>query len=373
MTTETSVQPVTRRLLGLGQSLWLDAIQRSMISSGRLREMIEAGWITGMTSNPTIFRKAIANSDDYTSSIAALARQAEMSTYDAFISLAIEDIRGAADALHAVYEASEQQDGFVSLELPPGLEQDTAASIAEAQRLFALVDRPNVMIKVPGTDAGIRAVSGMIFAGVNTNITLIFSVAAYEASAEAYMRGLEERLNAGKSLQGVASVASFFVSRIDTAVDILLPPDSPVAGTAAIANARHAYAKFREMRSSRRWRELQAHGAQVQRPLWASTGTKNARYSDVMYVQELIGPETISTVPEATLAAVLDHLEARPTLEPNLEKAERQLRALREADVDLDAVTAALLTEGLATFAEDFRILLDTVAGRMAAARSAAQ
>jgi transaldolase/glucose-6-phosphate isomerase len=328
--------------------------------------MVDAGWITGMTSNPTIFEKAIANSTDYRPAIEALAAKGDIGPYDAFVDIAVDDIRGAADVLRPIYGRSRRQDGYISLELPPGLEHDTAASVEEARRLFALVDRPNVMIKVPGTREGIAAVSEMIFADVNTNITLLFAFAAYEATAEAYLQGLERRAAAGKPLDTVASVASFFVSRVDTAVDALLPQDSALRGTAGIANARHAYRRFLELVASERWQRLAAQGAHVQRPLWASTGTKNPKYSDVMYVQELIGPDTVNTVPEKTLAAVLDHLEVQPTLAPNLDSADAQLQALDKAGIDLDAVTSRLLDEGLSSFAESFETLLDVVATRVA-------
>jgi transaldolase/glucose-6-phosphate isomerase len=366
MTSPVTHEPATRQLLKLGQSIWLDNIQRSMLTSGRLAKMVADGWITGMTSNPTIFEKAIANSSDYAAAIETLALNPGISPYDAFVRLAVEDIQGAADVLRPIYERSHREDGYISLELPPGLERDTAASVQEAKRLFALVDRPNVMIKVPGTVEGIAAVSEMIFAGVNTNITLLFAFSAYEATAEAYLQGLERRLAAGLPLDTVASVASFFVSRVDTAIDALLPETSPLRGTAGIANARHAYGRFLDIVASDRWQQLAGHGAHVQRPLWASTGTKNPKYSDVMYVQELVGRDTVNTVPEATLAAVLDHLEPQPTLLPNLGRADEQLRQLGQAGVDLDAVTAQLLKDGLASFARDFATLLDVVGSRVA-------
>jgi transaldolase/glucose-6-phosphate isomerase len=369
MTSPATHRPATLQLLDLGQSVWLDNIQRSMLTTGRLAKMVDAGWITGMTSNPTIFEKAIANSTDYRPAIEALAAKGDIAPYDAFVDIAVDDIRGAADVLRPIYDRSRRQDGYISLELPPGLEHDTAASVEEARRLFALVDRPNVMIKAPGTREGIAAVSEMIFADVNTNITLLFAFAAYEATAEAYLQGLERRVAAGKPLDTVASVASFFVSRVDTAVDALLPEDSALRGTAGIANARHAYRRFLEIVASERWQRLAAQGAHVQRPLWASTGTKNPKYSDVMYVQELIGPDTVNTVPEKTLEAVLDHLEVRPTLAPHLDSADAQLQALDKAGIDLDAVTSRLLDEGLSSFAESFATLLDVVATRVARAQ----
>ncbi len=366
MASQATQQLTTQQLQALGQSVWLDNIQRSMLTSGRMERMVRDGWITGMTTNPTIFERAIADSSDYDEALKVIARSGDVSPYDAFTAIAVEDVRDAADALRPVYDRTGKQDGFVSLELPPGLERDTAACVAEAKRLFGLADRPNVMIKVPGTPEGIAAVADMIFAGINTNITLLFDVALYEASAEAYQRGLERRLGAGKSLEDVASVASFFVSRVDAAVDPQLPESSPVRGKAAIANARHAYRRFREIFSGARWERLATAGAHLQRPLWASTSTKNPEYSDILYVQELIGPDTVNTVPNATLAAILDHLDVRPTLEPNLDDADRQLEALTAAGIDLDAVTAKLLVDGLASFAHDFSTLLDRVKSVMA-------
>jgi transaldolase/glucose-6-phosphate isomerase len=373
MTSPVAHRPTTLQLLDLGQSIWLDNIRRSMLTSGSLAKMVDDGWITGMTSNPTIFEKAIASSSDYAAAIEALAGEGDISPYDAFVAIAVEDIRGVADVLRPVYDRSQRKDGYVSLELPPGLEHDTAASVDEAKRLFALVDRPNVMIKVPGTPEGIAAVSDMIFAGVNTNITLLFAFAAYEATAEAYLRGLERRVAAGKPLDTVASVASFFVSRVDTAVDALLPEASPLRGSAGIANARRAYRRFGEIVASERWQRLAAQGAHVQRPLWASTGTKNPNYSDIMYVQELIGPDTVNTVPEATLAAVLDHLDPRATLAPNLDRADDQLRELSAAGIDLEAITAKLLHDGLGAFARDFATLLDVVSTGIARAQVGAR
>ncbi|MEX1103272.1 MAG: bifunctional transaldolase/phosoglucose isomerase [Dehalococcoidia bacterium] len=368
MASPATHQLTTQQLNALGQSVWLDNIQRSMLTSGTMQRMVRDGWITGMTSNPTIFERAIANSSDYDEALRAIARSGRVTPYDAFISIAVEDIQGAADALRPVYDRTNKQDGFISLELPPGLERDTAACVAEAKRLFKLADRPNVMIKVPGTPEGIAAVSDMIFAGVNTNITLLFDVALYEDSAEAYQDGLERRLAAGRSLDDVASVASFFVSRVDAAVDALLPASSPLRGKAAIANARLAYRRFREIFSGERWQRLQAAGAHLQRPLWASTSTKNPDYSDILYVQELIGPDTVNTMPDATLKAVLDHLDVRPTLAPNLDDADKRLKALADAGIDLDAVTDRLLVDGLASFAKDFATLLDRVGSVLALA-----
>ena len=364
-----AVQPVTRALLEAGQSVWLDYIRRGHIQSGALAKMVDDGWITGMTSNPSIFEKAIAGSSDYDEALAALATQGGITPYEAFVSLAVEDIRAVADILRPIYDRTSAKDGYVSLEVPPGIESDSAATVTEAKRLFALVDRPNVMIKVPGTPEGNRAMEELIADGANINITLLFSTAAYEQTAEAYISGLERRLALGLPLAGIASVASFFVSRVDTAVDALLPKGSPLLGKAAIANARHAYALFQKFFSGPRWEKLAEAGAMVQRPLWASTGTKNAAYSDILYVQELIAAETVNTMPEATLLAVLDHAKVADTVSPNLARAEEELAALAKADVDLDAVTAKLLTDGLAAFEADFLKLLAQVQSALAIAR----
>ncbi|MEP7214681.1 MAG: bifunctional transaldolase/phosoglucose isomerase [Anaerolineaceae bacterium] len=363
------VQPVTRALLEAGQSVWLDYIRRGHIQSGALAKMVEDGWITGMTSNPSIFEKAIAGSSDYDEALAALASQQGITPYDAFVSLAVEDIRAAADVLRPIYDQTSAKDGYVSLEVPPGIERDTAATVSEAKRLFALVDRPNVMIKVPGTPEGNRAVEELIADGTNINITLLFGASAYGQAAEAYIAGLERRLAKGLPLAGIASVASFFVSRVDTAVDALLPEGSPLLGKAAVANARHAYSLFQKFFSGPRWEKLAEAGAMVQRPLWASTGTKNAAYSDILYVQELIAAETVNTMPEATLLAVLDHAKVADTIAPNLARAEEELAALAKAGVDLDAVTGKLLIDGLAAFDKDFQKLLGQVQAALARAR----
>ena len=364
-----AVQPVTRAILEAGQSIWLDFIRRGHIQSGALAKMVDAGWITGMTSNPSIFEKAIAGSTDYDDALKALAAQVGITPYDAFVSLAVEDIRAVADILRAIYDRTTAKDGYVSLEVPPGIETDTAKTVAEARRLFALVDRPNVMIKVPGTPEGCRAVEELIAGGTNINITLLFSTSAYEQTAEAYIRGLERRQALGQPLEGIASVASFFVSRVDTAVDALLPKDSPLLGKAAVANARHAYSLFQKIFSGPRWQKLANAGAMVQRPLWASTGTKNAAYSDILYVQELIAPDTVNTMPESTLLAVLDHAVVAETIVPHIARAESELAALAKAGIDLEAVTAKLLSDGLASFQKDFQKLLDQVASALAVAR----
>ncbi|MFN0148640.1 MAG: bifunctional transaldolase/phosoglucose isomerase [Dehalococcoidia bacterium] len=359
----------TQDLLTHGQSAWLDYIRRGLITSGELQRMVDDGWITGVTSNPTIFEKAIAGSADYDEALAALARRGGLTPYDAFVELAAEDIRAACDILRPVYDGSRAKDGYVSLEVPPGIESDAAKTVAEGKRLFALVGRPNVMIKVPGTVEGVRAVEELIAEGVNVNVTLLFALDAYERTAEAYIAGLERRVARGLHVSGIGSVASFFVSRLDSAIDAMLPAGSPLRGKAAVGNARRAYARFRTIFATERWARLAAAGAQVQRPLWASTGTKDPAYSDVLYVEELIAPDTVNTMPEATLRAVLDHASIRPTIAAGLAESEKHLADLAAAGIDLDAVTAKLLTDGLASFEKDFLRLLDRVESGMALAR----
>ncbi len=362
----------TQQLIELGQSPWLDYIRRNLITSGRLAEMVEQGWVTGMTSNPTIFEKAISGSTDYDESLKTLAQQGGVKPYDAFVSLAVEDIRAVADVLRPIFDRTKGVDGYVSLEVPPGMEDDVARTVAEVRRLFTLVGRPNVMIKIPGTVAGAKALEEATFAGVNVNQTLIFAFDAYERAAQGYLSALERRLDAGQPINNLASVASFFVSRVDTAVDKQLPGDSPLRGKVAIANARVAYRRFMELFSGPRWERLAAAGARPQRPLWASTGTKNPDYSDVLYVEGLIAPNTVNTLPEATLRAVLDHARIRPTIVPNFDDADHVLAAARSQGIDLDAVTAKLLADGIAQFSNDFDRLLERVESALAVEVAAA-
>ncbi|MCC6381358.1 MAG: bifunctional transaldolase/phosoglucose isomerase [Dehalococcoidia bacterium] len=363
MASPTTGRNAALELRDLGQSVWLDYIRRSLLTSGQLARMVRDGWVRGMTSNPTIFEKAIAGSTDYDAQIARLRAEGPRDPYEAFLIIAGDDIRAAADVLRPVYDESEGRDGYVSFELPPGLEHDTERSVAEAHRLFDLVGRPNVMIKVPGTAEGMPALRRLVAEGLNPNMTLLFDVAAYEQCAEAYVAGLEDRLVAGLPLDRTASVASFFVSRVDTAVDALLPEGSALRGKAGVANARHAYGRFQAIFSGPRWERLAAAGARVQRPLWASTGTKNPAYSDVLYVDELVAPDTVNTMPEATLQATLDHGRVAVAIDRgSVATAEATLASLAEAGVDMGAVTARLLEEGLASFARDFQKLLDRLA-----------
>lgn len=341
-----------------GQSIWLDYIQRNLILSGRLAQMVEEGLISGVTSNPSIFRKAISESDDYIADLQAEARSGVTDPYLAFVSVGGEDIKLAAQVLTHVYEYTDTLDGYVSLEVPPALADDHVGTVEEARRLFGLIGRPNVMIKVPGTEAGALALEDLVAEGVNVNQTLLFGVAQYERSAEAYIRGLERRKEAGMSLSGVASVASFFVSRLDTAVDNLLPEGSSLRGKAAIANACVAYRKFREVFSGGRWDALNAAGASYQRPLWASTGTKNPAYSDTLYVDALVAADTVNTLPEVTLSAFAAHGNAAGGIEEHLDEADEVLRGLASEGIDIEAVTDSLLDAGLQAFSSDFDALL---------------
>jgi transaldolase len=332
-----------------------------MITSGKLSRLVEGGLVTGITSNPTIFHKAITGSNDYLPALKAM-RKRSPSPYEAFLEIASEDLRLAADILRDVYDSTDMRDGFVSFEAQAG---STESMLAEARRMFALVDRPNVMIKIPGTVEGVEAVAQLIAEGINVNITLLFDVDVYARFAEAYLRGLESLQATGRQLASVASVASFFVSRVDTKVDERLPEGSDLHGRVAVANARLAYELFQRMFSGPRWEALAAAGARVQRPLWASTGTKNPAYSDVLYVEELVAPDTVNTMPEATLEAFLDHGRVRPAIQEGLADARAVLDKARNEGIDLTAIGVELLDEGLAAFSKDFQRLLDAVAAEL--------
>ena len=358
------------QLADLGQAIWLDYIRRSFITSGELQALIDEG-VRGVTSNPTIFEKAIAGSTDYDEDLrrmvtgGAAAANDTPSVEDIYEGLVLEDIGRAADLLRPVYDRTDGIDGYVSLEVSPTLAHDTAGTIAEARRLFAALDRPNVMIKVPATPAGIPAIKTLIGEGINVNVTLIFSLAHYEAVADAYIGGLEQLAAGGGDLSRVSSVASFFISRVDTAVDRALEervedmPAQPLQGKIAVANAKVAYARFREILSGRRWRHLAQLGARVQRPLWASTGTKNPLYPDTLYVDSLIGPDTVNTVPPAALNAFLDHGTVAAALGLGRDEAAAQLHDL---PLDLDAITQKLQDDGVAAFTKSFDSLMAAIA-----------
>jgi transaldolase len=343
-----------RRLETAGQSIWLDFLRRGLLTGGGLARLIGEDGVTGVTSNPTIFARAITGSGDYEAAIARLAAQGRTDPVEVFYELALDDVRLAADLFLPVYEQTAGADGFVSFELEARLAHDAGQSMAAAHELVERIARPNVMIKVPGTAEGVEVVEELTAAGINVNITLLFSVEMYRQVALAYLAGLERRLIAGAPLDQVASVASFFVSRIDTAVDPLLPDGSPLRGRVAIANAKRAYQHFQRLFSGDRWARLAEAGARVQRPLWASTGTKNPAYSDVLYVEELVGPDTVNTMPEATLDAFRAHGRVRPgAVLQGIEEAGATLSGLAEHGIALETVAAQLLEDGLAAFDAD--------------------
>ena len=345
----------------LGQAMWIDYIRRSFMTSGQLDQWIKRG-VRGMTSNPTIFDKAIASSDDYD---ASLRRQvgAGMSLPARYEDLALEDIRLAADSLRPIYDESEGADGYVSLEVRPALSNDTQGTLTEARRLFAMLARPNVLIKVPATHEGIPAVKQLISEGININITLMFSLAHYRDVSEAYLSGLEARAAAGMELRHVASVASFFVSRVDSVVDQRLERigERELRGKIAVANSKLTYEVFRRTFSGSRWDRLEDLGAMKQRVLWASTSTKNPAYPDTLYVDNLIGPDTVNTAPLETIEAFLDHGRLEKTIDDGLAEAHRQIGRLAEIGVDLDEITEQLQIDGVKAFAASFDSLLSSI------------
>jgi len=360
-------------LAQLGQSVWYDNIERKLIQSGELRRLIEEDELRGVTSNPAIFEKAISGSDLYKDQLRELAEEGKTAV-EIYEALAISDIQSAADVLWPVYEKTGGADGFVSLECSPLLAHDTAGTIQEARRLWRAVDRRNVMIKIPGTPEGMPAIEECIYEGININITLLFSLESYEKTMEAYLRGLTRRAEEGKPVDAISSVASFFVSRIDTAVDRQLeqmigqsPSDeerdrlSALMGRAAIANAKLAYQKFKEVFHGEPFRELRRRGAQVQRPLWASTSTKNPAYRDVYYVEALIARETVNTLPPQTLAAFRDHGVARLTIEDDLDLERARLDGLQAAGISLDQVTSQVLADAVRLFVEPFEKLIASI------------
>jgi transaldolase/glucose-6-phosphate isomerase len=360
-------------LLDEGQSVWLDYLRRGMTRSGELAGMIDAG-LRGMTSNPTIFEHAIAGSTDYDDALSESARS-DRTDREVFDALAIQDVQEAADVFRAVYDETDGADGFVSIEVAPELARDTQGSIAEARRLWRAVDRPNVMIKIPGTREGWAAIERCLREGININITLLFSVEHYRAVAEAYLRALEARVEGGLPIDRVASAASLFVSRVDTEVDKRIEASgdalSELRGRVAIANARLAYDAFLDLTRSTRWQALRAHGAKVQRPLWASTGAKNPAYSDVLYVDSLIGPETIATVPPDTLRLFEHHGTVSRTLPGDVDGARRIMTGLETGGIDFVDVNRTLEDEGIAKFAQSFEKLLSVLATKRTAMAAA--
>lgn len=352
----------------LGQSVWLDYIRRKMLVSGELERLIAEDGLAGMTSNPTIFEQAIGGSDDYEEAITRLARRGA-DAVSIYRELTREDIALAADRFLPLYHATEGRDGYVSLEVSPHLARDTDATVVEAEALWASLARPNVMIKVPGTPEGLPAIRRLIASGINVNVTLLFSVERYLEVAEAYLAGLEARAQQGAALAPVASVASFFLSRIDVLVDERLdarsePAARALRGRTAIACARLAYRAYRRIYQHRRWAALAAAGARTQRLLWASTGTKDPAYSDVMYVDALVGPDTVNTMPPQTLAAYRDHGDPAPRLEHDLEEAEALGERLRALGIDLREVARQLEHQGIDKFVAPYDKLLATIEAR---------
>ena len=347
------------KLAARGQSIWYDNISRTLLDSGEMEELINSG-IRGITSNPSIFENAIAKTSDYDADILAAPKDA--SAESVYESLAFADITRAADLLRPVYDGTLGKDGYISLEVSPNLAHDMEGTIEAARRFWQIIDRPNLMIKVPATPDGIGAIRQLIAEGININVTLLFSVTAYEMVAEAYIEGLEARLEAGYDISDIHSVASFFVSRVDTAVDNQLQSmNKPgLMGKAGIANAKVAYGKFQRIFNSPRWEKLMRAGANVQRPLWASTGTKNPSYSDTLYVDNLIGADTVNTVPPKTLLAFLDHGVVDTTL-VSVQRAEIEMGFLKAAGIQIDDITDQLLNEGVSKFAQAFDALLKSV------------
>jgi transaldolase len=352
-----------REIEALGQSIWIDNISRQLIEDGILGGLIEKDGITGVTSNPTIFEKAMGHSDRYDD----LFRQALDESQDpqrVFELVAYHDIRDAADLLRPTFERTKGQDGYVSFEVPASLAFETTATIEAAQRYKAEIDRPNVLIKVPGTTEGVRAFEELTALGVNVNVTLLFAVARYKDIAEAFLLGLERRVDAGESIEKAASVASFFVSRVDTKVDKALEGTGreDLRGKAAVANAKVAYESFQRIFSGPRWEALAAKGARVQRPLWASTSTKNPAYSDVLYVDDLIGPDTVNTMPDQTIEAARDHANAKRTVDQDVEQAHQDINDIKAAGVDFDHIVLhELVDEGVKSFSDSYDSLIKTI------------
>ena len=356
------------RLNDFGQSPWYDNITRTMVRGGGLAALVAEDGIRGVTSNPTIFDKAIAGGEGYDDAIAAARRRGD-SVEDTFWGLAVEDVGGAADVLRPVHDGLGGRDGFVSIEVSPLLAHDTDATINQAKELFGRLGRPNIMIKIPATPEGVPAIRATIGAGINVNVTLVFSLDRYAEVVDAYLAGLEDLDAAGGDVSAVHSVASFFVSRVDTETDSRLPEGSPLRGTAAVANAKLAYAQFVASVASDRWQPLAARGAHAQRPLWASTSTKNPDYSPTLYVDTLVGPDTVNTLAPASIDALhRPGVELRAdTVTEGIADAHETMAGLARAGVDFADVTATLERDGVASFAKSYEDLLDTLGSRAAA------
>ena len=366
-------------LEGFGQAVWLDFVDRKFLEAGGLQKLVDEDGLTGVTSNPSIFEKAMGHGEAYDSTLAKFDKENPgAATIDRYEHLAIQDIKAAAETLTPVYERLDAKDGYVSLEVSPYIADDTDATIAEADKLWHAVDRPNLMIKIPGTQAGAPAISATIAKGINVNVTLLFSQVDYQRVAEAYATGLEERVRQGQPIDRIASVASFFISRIDAEIDGAI--DKRVAegdaeaealkaikGKVAIANAKLAYAWYQDFIASDRWQALAAKGAQPQRLLWASTGTKNPDYPDTLYVDELIGPETVNTMPPKTMDAFRDRGTVAETLTQDVEGARHVIAEVERLGLDLDGVTGRLVEAGVASFAGAFDDLLGAIAKKQPA------
>ncbi|MBW4521689.1 MAG: transaldolase [Scytolyngbya sp. HA4215-MV1] len=369
----TVTQNPLLEIAALGQSIWMDNLTRDLIESGELKRLIETRGLRGITSNPAIFEKAIVGNQIYDAAIEAGIR-AGKPLLEIYETLIFEDIRQACDIFRPVYEASNGLDGYISIEVPPIIARDTEKTISEARRYFQAIERENVMIKIPGTPEGLPAVEQVISEGINVNVTLLFSVKSYIDAAWAYIRGLEQRVAKGQPIHNIASVASFFLSRIDSKIDdriellrskgISTPEVSAklaaIQGKVAIANAKIAYQEYKKIVESDRWQALVPHKAKVQRLLWASTSTKNPNYNDVMYVDELVGADTVNTLPPATIEACADHCDVADRLESNLDNAYTLIESLKDADIDinLDRVMDELLDEGIDKFVQPFESLM---------------
>ena len=352
-----------QQLSELGQSVWIDVLSRDMLRSGELERLMREDAVVGVTSNPTIFQKALAVGDAYDEQLKEELKE-ERDPKELFIRLAGKDVGEACDLLRRVWDGGGGQDGYVSIEVDPTLADDTAGTIAEASRLHELIDRPNLFVKIPATEAGLPAIEEMIARGKSINVTLIFSLERYVEVAEAYVRGLERLVEAGGDPSSITSVASFFVSRVDTEADRRLDElggHDDLKGKLAVANAKLAYQRYKDIFTGERWEPLATAGATPQRCLWASTSTKNPDYRDVMYVEQLIGPKTVNTMPLETVSAFQDHGKVALTLEQGVDEAERVLERLAEAGVDYDDVTATLEREGVEKFSDSFAELIDGI------------
>ncbi|MFL5854986.1 MAG: transaldolase [Solirubrobacteraceae bacterium] len=354
-----------QRLHEAGVSIWLDTLSRELLESGQFGELVRDYAVTGATSNPTIFARAITGSGRYDEQLRSLASDAAPDIRELFFAIALDDVRSAAAILRPVHERTGGGDGFISFECTPDLADDTEGTIAQALELWRRLNLPNVLIKVPATSAGVGAIEELTARGVNVNVTLLFSVERYEEVIEAYLRGLERRAAAGEPIDGVSSVASFFVSRVDAKADVLLAPDSSLRGEVAIANAHVAYGRYLARFAGERWGALEARGARPQRPLWASTGTKDPSFPDVLYVEKLIAPGVINTMPEQTLRAFADHGDVEQALDADPAAAQAILSSAADEGVDLETITGDLEREGVKAFCDSYDELVACIESKL--------